>query len=84
MVSQWKSIQDVIDYAIGEENQAIALYREMAASAESAEVGEILYGFAEEELVHRAKLTRLKTSLDEDRLPFEHGNLDRPERLVHI
>ena len=59
-MKEFKSIDDVLDFAIGEERAAQAFYTELAASAESSAMREVFEGFAREEKGHEAKLEAIK------------------------
>jgi len=50
----FESFEDIIEYAIDKEKEAVAFYTEVAQMAPSANEREILEGFAEEERKHQA------------------------------
>jgi len=60
MASLWKNANDVIDFAIGEEEKAVAMYNEMAANATSSEVRKLLHSFSAQETEHKLKLIALR------------------------
>lgn len=55
-MKQWKSVDDVLDFAIGEEEAAVTFYTGLAKQARNAAVREVFEGFAKEEKAHKAKL----------------------------
>ena len=61
-MSQWKSVDEVLDFAIKNEESAAAFYRNLAAGMESAAIAKVFEGFAREEDGHKAKLLGVKKS----------------------
>jgi len=59
-VKEFKSIDDILDFAIGEEEGAQRFYESLASSARSSGLREVFEGFAREERGHRAKLEAIK------------------------
>jgi rubrerythrin len=59
-MKEFKSIDDILDFAIGEEEAAQRFYEGLAGRAESAAMREVFEGFAREEKGHRAKLEAIK------------------------
>lgn len=57
----WESIDDVLQYAIGQEEEAAALYRRLAARTKKPGMRKLYEGFAREEEGHKAKLINVKT-----------------------
>jgi rubrerythrin len=68
------SIDDVLDFAIGEEEAARAFYETLASQASSASMREVFEGFAREEKGHKAKLEAIKAG--EPRVGFASGVQD--------
>ena len=60
MTIQFESIEAVLDFAIQEEENAVRLYLDLAAKAETPSVKQALEGFAEEERGHKTKLEAVK------------------------
>ena len=54
------SITDVLDFAIGEEEAAVAFYTDLAAKMDRAWMQEVFEGFAKEEQGHKDKLLAVK------------------------
>ncbi len=56
----WESLDDILDFAIDQEQAAADFYTKLSSSAKHSSMGEILEGFAEEELRHKKKLIAIK------------------------
>jgi rubrerythrin len=54
------SLEDILNFAIGEEQAAVAFYALLAAQTPSAEMRLVLQEFAEEERKHEARLKEIK------------------------
>ncbi|MGD2055377.1 MAG: ferritin family protein [Gammaproteobacteria bacterium] len=54
------TVDEILDYAIGQEEQAAAFYADLARRAEKAGMREILLDFSAEELRHKERLLRVK------------------------
>jgi rubrerythrin len=61
-VEQWNSVDDVLDFAIKNEEEAEAFYIELAKKMEQAAMKTVFMEFAAEEAGHKAKLLKVKTS----------------------
>ena len=59
-MAQWKSADDVLSFAIGEEEAAIAFYSRLAKEANNPAMREAFQQFAGEEKAHREKLLAVK------------------------
>jgi len=59
-MSDWNSIDEIFDFAIKNEEEAAAFYRELVAKSSSPQVRTIFEGFAREEDGHKIKLERIK------------------------
>ncbi len=55
-MSSWKSVDDVLNFAIKEEEAAVVFYRRMAANAANEAMREAFEQFAREEEGHKRKL----------------------------
>jgi len=72
---EFENINDILDFAINEEQNAVDLYTKLAENASSAEVKEIFIDFAKEEINHKARLLTIK----------ENGIFDiKPETIVDL
>jgi hypothetical protein len=59
-MKSFQSIQEVLDYAIGQEQQAYEFYMGLARNARDIGLTRVLDEFAQEELGHKAKLESVK------------------------
>jgi len=59
-MKQWNSIDDVLDFAIRNEERAASFYGRMAANAATDDMRHVFEGFSKEEQGHRAKLLAIK------------------------
>lgn len=61
-MEQWKSANDVLDFAIRNEEEARDFYRDLAGKIDNKAMQKILEGVALEEEGHRKKLLNVKSS----------------------
>lgn len=61
-MSGFKTIQDVLDFAINAEQRAVDFYTELAEKAENASIRQAFLDFANEERGHKAKLEKFKAT----------------------
>ena len=84
MMREWKSLDDILDYAIGQEETAAAFYEELAGRVERRQVRQLLLEFAQEEKGHKTKLLEVKQGRlvlsGEDRV----GDLQVGDYLVDV
>ncbi len=59
-MKEFNSIDDVLDFAIGEEENAVNFYLKLASQAKSEQIRKIFISYAEEEMGHKAKLLSVK------------------------
>jgi rubrerythrin len=59
-MQEFASINDVLDFAIGEEEAAAAFYMDLAAKMDRAWMKQVFEGFAKEEQGHKEKLVAVK------------------------
>ena len=59
-MKEFKNITEILDFAIGEEQAAVDFYLLLAAQSKSSETKKIFHEFAEEEMRHKANLTKIK------------------------
>ena len=59
-MSQWNSSDEVLDFAIENEEKAAAFYTDLAGKMKSASIRTVFEDFAREEQGHKAKLLRVK------------------------
>lgn len=61
-MEEFKSINDILDFAINSEQEAVDFYTEMAQNSQNMEMKEIFTQFAKEEMGHKAKLMNIKST----------------------
>ncbi len=61
-MNSFKTITDILDFAIAAEQRAIAFYTQLSRNASSEAMKTVFLEFAEEERGHKAKLQEFKTS----------------------
>jgi rubrerythrin len=59
-MKEFKSIDDILEFAIGQEQKAIDFYSELAKGARNNEMKEVFIEFAGEEMKHKQRLTRIR------------------------
>jgi rubrerythrin len=62
MMKQWSSFDEILDFAIKQEEEAAAFYRMLAGKAKSGDMKQALEEFAVEEDGHKAVLLNVKES----------------------
>ena len=63
-MTRFNTVEDVLDFAIAREEDACALYRQLAEDADNAQTRDMLLGFAAEEVTHQIKLKAVKNKSD--------------------
>jgi rubrerythrin len=56
----WKSMDEILDFAIGEEEGAARFYQGLAESIQRPNLRQLFLDFAQEEMGHKAKLIEVK------------------------
>ena len=59
-MKEWNTIDDILDFAIGEEQAAVDFYTDLAAQMERPSMRQVLEEFAAEERKHKARLIQAK------------------------
>jgi rubrerythrin len=59
-MKEFETIDDILDFAIGEEEGAQKFYESLASSASSSGMREVFEGFAREERGHKARLEAIR------------------------
>ena len=59
-MSQWNSADEILDFAIENEEKAAAFYTDLAGKMKSAPIRKVFEDFSREEQGHKAKLVRVK------------------------
>ena len=59
-MKEWESLDEVLDFAIDQEQVAADFYTKLASSVKNEDMRGVLQGFAQEELRHKSKLLAIK------------------------
>ena len=59
-MEEFKNINDILDFAIQNEQNAVDFYNGLAKNARTADMKETFEQFAREEISHKARLTKIK------------------------
>lgn len=59
-MKEFNSINDILEFAIAAEQEAVAFYSELAKQAKNAEMKGVFEQFAKEEMSHKSRLLRIK------------------------
>jgi len=59
-MEQWKSVDEILDFAIGQEEEAARFYTELSGSMDRPWMSKIFSDFAREEEGHKRKLLEVK------------------------
>jgi len=59
-MKEFNSMNDILDFAMNEEQQAVDFYTNLANQAKTDDMRQIFEEFAQEEIGHKAKLTKIK------------------------
>jgi len=60
-MQQWNSVDDILDFAIGQEEEAAQFYTGLAGKMDRPWMSSIFKAFAQEELGHKRKLLEIKS-----------------------
>lgn len=60
-MKEFNSIDDILDFAINNEQNAVDFYNELAGTSKNEEMKAVFTQFAKEEMGHKAWLTKVKT-----------------------
>ena len=71
-MKEFHSIDDIFDFAINAEQEAVNFYTSLADRSKNAAMKKVFVDFAAEEMKHKSMLTGIR----------EHGKLDFPEMKV--
>jgi rubrerythrin len=63
-MKEWESVDEVLDFAIGEEEAAAEFYTQLAGRMEKPRMRRVFESFAQEEVRHREKLLDVKAGHD--------------------
>ena len=83
-MKQWNSIDEVLTYAIGEEQAAADFYTRLAENAKVPGMQQTFKGFAQEEIGHKARLEAIKAGGKFRPLPRQVADLKIADYVVDI
>ena len=69
MMDNFKSVDEILDFAIDQEQEAIDFYSELADKAKRADIKKIYLDFVKEEMGHKTKLMKVKEEKSLNDLP---------------
>ncbi len=83
-MTDFTSIDDILDFAIQNEQRAVDFYTTLAADSRNAEMKQVFTQFAKEEMGHKAFLSKIKTegtyTLKDQQIP----DLKMSDYLVNV
>lgn len=83
-MDKFKSIDDILDFAMEEEQKAVDFYTDLASRATSDEMKSVFETFAKEEITHKQRLMKVKEEGLYD-APTEHvSDLKIADYLVNV
>lgn len=59
-MKQFESMDDILDFAIQQEQEAVDFYNLLSGNAKNEDMKNVFLQFAQEEIGHKAKLTKIK------------------------
>ena len=59
-MKQWKSVNEILDFAIKNEEEAAQFYTDLSEKMSRTSMRGVFKGFAQEEMGHKAKLLKIK------------------------
>ena len=59
-MKEFNSIEDILDFAINAEQEAVDFYNQLAENAKTSDMKAVFTQFAQEEIGHKARLTKIK------------------------
>ncbi len=83
-MKQFESVEDILDFAIGLEQDAVDFYKQLARNAVTPDMKQVFEQFAREEIGHKARLSEVKEKGLYDMKPEEVNNLQIADYLVSI
>jgi rubrerythrin len=59
-MKDFNSINDILDFAINAEQEAVDFYNQLAENSKTTDMKAVFTQFAQEEIAHKARLTKIK------------------------
>lgn len=83
-MKQFESVEDILNFAIGLEQDAVDFYKQLARNAVTPDMKQVFEQFAREEIGHKARLSEVKEKGLYDMEPEVVNNLQIADYLVSI
>ncbi|MFP4017733.1 MAG: ferritin family protein [Bacteroidales bacterium] len=71
-MKEFKNVEDILDFAMNSEQEAVDFYNELAANAKSEDMRKVFNEFAQEEIKHKTRIKKVK----------EEGTYDLPKEEI--
>ena len=68
-MDNFKTVDEILDFAIAQEQEAVDFYSELADAAKNPEIKDTYHEFVKEEMGHKAKLMKVKEEKSLEALP---------------
>ena len=81
MGQMWNTVEEVLDYAILEERQAVFMYRAFAGKAATPELKQLFEAFVDEEKLHFEKLLKMRKASDATVAEGSLSKLPKPRKV---
>ncbi|MFP4365878.1 MAG: ferritin family protein [Bacteroidales bacterium] len=83
-MKEFKSVDDILDFAIQLEQDAVDFYKELAANSLTPDMKQVFEQFAREEIGHKARLTEVRDKELYELKKEEVGDMKISDYLVSI
>lgn len=80
----FKTVEEILDFAIGQEEKAVQVYTSLADRTEDTQMRQVLEGYADEERGHKAKLLAIRHGKNLMPEPQEITDLDIADYLPDV
>lgn len=71
-MKEFKNVEDILDFAMNSEQEAVDFYNELAANAKTEDMRKVFNDFAKEEINHKARIRQIK----------EEGSYELPKQKI--
>jgi rubrerythrin len=71
-MKEFITINDILDFAMNSEEESVDFYKDLAENAQDEDMRKVFNQFAQEEIIHKAKLLKIK----------EEGTYDLPREKI--
>lgn len=83
-MKEFKSVDDILDFAIQLEQDAVDFYKELAANSLTPDMKQVFEQFAREEIGHKARLTEVRDKELYELKKEEVGDMKISDYLVSV